>query len=127
VEFNPGTVKDDPDADPIVWKTGLTVVPDGYDLTEQNTGGIGVWEVYMNHAGEPLMFSGNTDGALTLYDTGFTMKEIKVGEKSGYYMRHKEDTITVVTWVEGRAVYTVTAYSPEITEQQLIAIAESAE
>ena len=127
MEFNPGTVKDNPDADPIVWKTALTEIPDGYTLTEQQENGIGTWVLYTNSAGEPLMLAGNTDGAHILYDTGFTMTEIMVGGNPGYYMRHNADTITVVTWSEGRAVYTVTAYSPEITEQQLIAIAESAE
>ncbi len=125
VEFNPGTVKDDPDADPIVWKTGLTELPDGYVLTEQKNSGIGVWAVYQNPAGDPIMLSGTTDGAHILYDTGFTMTEIKVGEHPGYYMRHSDDTMTVVTWSEGRAVYTVTAYSPDISEDQLIRIAES--
>ena len=127
MEFNPGTVKDDPAADPIVWKTALTEIPDGYELMERQESGIGPWEVYVNTAGEPLILSGSTDGAHILYDTGFTMTEIMVGENPGYYLRHNEDTITIVTWSEGRAVYTVTAYSPEITEQQLIRIAESAE
>ncbi len=125
VEFNPGTVKDDPGADPIVWKNELTELPDGYVLTEQKNSGIGVWVVYQNPAGDPIMLSGTTDGAHILYDTGFTMTEIKVGEHPGYYMRHLDDAMTVVTWSEGRAVYTVTAYSPDISEDQLIRIAES--
>lgn len=127
VEFNPGTVKDDPEADPIVWKTGLTEVPDGYELSQEKDSGIGPWKVYMNPAGEPLIFSGNTDGAETLYDTDFHMSEIRVNGMPGYYLYHIEDIITIVTWSEGRAVYSVTSYSPDITMEQLIEIAESAE
>lgn len=127
VEFNPGTVKDDPEADPIVWKNGLTEVPDGYELSQEKDIGIGTWKVYMNPAGEPLIFSGNTDGADTLYDTDFHMSEIRVNGIPGYYLCHTEDAMTIVTWAEGRAVYSVVSYSPDITMEQLIEIAESAE
>ncbi|MBQ2727198.1 MAG: DUF4367 domain-containing protein [Clostridia bacterium] len=127
VEFNPGTLKDNQDADPIVWKTGLTEVPDGYELAERNDCGIGPWEVYMNSAGEPLIFSGNTDRAETLYDTDFLMSETRVNGIPGYCLQHTEDTMTIVTWAEGRAVYSVASYSPDITMEQLIRIAESAE
>lgn len=125
VEFHPGETKDTGGMIHSSTPAEFGWLPDGYMLMRINDwAGLSRRE-YRNASGDMISLDVGSDSAVSLYDANFEITEVVAAGHPGYYLRHKTENCSVLTWSAGNLVYRLCVSSPEITRDMLIRIAEN--
>ena len=125
VEFHPGDEKSGSGELPDDIAADFGWLPDGYTLTDAADWDGLIRRASTNADGDRIILDIGSDSAVSLYDTQFGITELVVAGQPGYYLRHTVENCAVLTWAVDQLVYNLCAYSPEITRDMLIRIAEN--